>query len=141
MNILPRDSFFDFDQLFKHVAFPSQLTDSDDSFFSPRVDITDHDDRFEIAAELAGVDRDNIVVTLDDGILTLKASVEQENTEQEQGKVIRKERRSGSFLRRFNVGYEVSESDISAKFENGLLQLSIPKRDKEKPQSKRIEIQ
>ena len=141
MNIVPRDSFFDFDRLFNHLSVPAGRADFDGQFFSPKVDITDHDDRFEISAEMAGVDKEDLSVTLEDGLLTIKASVNKESSEEKEGKVIRKERHSGSFLRSFQVGPNVKESDISASFKNGLLKLSVPKTTEETAPRKQIEIQ
>ena len=140
MNIIPRDSFFDFDRLFNHFSTPAARTDFDSRFFSPKVDITDHKDRYEISAEMAGVDKDNLSVDLEDGLLTIRATIENESSEEKEGKVIRKERHSGSFLRSFQVGPEVKESDISANFKNGLLTLSVPKTEDVAAERKRIEI-
>lgn len=140
MNILPRDSIFDFDRLFNQLGVPAVSKELDNDFFSPRVDVTEHDDHYKIKAELAGVDKDKLSVTLDDGLLTIQASVESEKSDEEDGRVIRKERRTGSFLRSFNVGRVVQESAISAKFENGLLELTIPKVEEQKKLRKSIDI-
>jgi HSP20 family protein len=140
MNIVPRDSIFDFDRFFNHFGLPAVQKELDDSFFSPRVDITDRDDSYVIKAELAGVDKDNLSVTLEDGLLTIQASVETEKTDEEKGRVIRKERRTGSYLRSFNVGKNLHDADISAKFENGLLELTIPKVGEAKKISRKIEV-
>ena len=80
--------------------------------------------KYEITADLPGVDKDDLSVTLDNGVLTIEASTEEEKTEEEDGKVIRKERRSGKFMRSFNLGADVKESDINAKFKNGVLKLT-----------------
>ena len=140
MNILPRDSIFDFDRLFNHFSNHALPKDMDNGFFSPRVDITDHKDHYKIVAELAGVEKDNLSVTLENGLLTIQASMASESSDEKEGRVIRKERRTGSFLRSFDVGSNVSESDISARFDNGLLQLTIPKVDDVKKQRQQIDI-
>ena len=140
MNIIPRDSMFDLDRFFDRFWSPSVQKEMGEGFFSPRIDITDKDDHYEISAELAGVKKDDIHVTLEDGILTLKASVNTEKTDEKEGKVIRKERMSGSYLRSFNVGKGVTESDINAKFEDGVLELTVPKKAEQAPEKKRVEI-
>ena len=140
MNILPRDSMFDFDRLFHHFSSPAMAKEMDNGFFSPRVDITDHDDHYKIVAELAGVNKDNLSVTLENGLLTIQASMESETSDEKEGRVIRKERRTGSFLRSFDVGNNVTQADISAKFDNGLLQLTIPKVDDTRKQRQQINI-
>ena len=140
MNILPRDSIFDFDRLFNQFMVPSSNKELSSGFFSPRIDITDHEDYYAIDAELPGVDKDKLHVTLEDGVLTIQASMDSEKSDEKEGKVIRKERYSGSYLRSFNVGAGVNEADISAKFENGLLNLKVPKVAEQAPTKKRIEI-
>ncbi len=140
MNILPRDSIFDLDRFFNHFLTPEVQAENSNAFFSPRIDITEHDDHYKIAAELAGVKKDDLSVTLEDGVLTIQASMASESSEEKEGKVIRKERRTGSYMRSFTVGNAVTESDINAKFENGLLELSIPKSQPEQPVSRQIEV-
>ena len=111
-----------------------------EGFFSPKIDITENGDHYTICAELAGVDKDNLNVSLDDGVLTIEASIEKEDNKKEEGKVIRKERHTGSYLRSFTVGRGLSESDIDAKFHNGLLELKIPKAEYIEHLVKRIEV-
>lgn len=140
MNLIPRDSWFDFDRIFDQFMVPSAQKSLAEGFFSPRIDITEKDNQYHISAELAGVKKDDLHVTLEDGVLTIQASVNNEKTDEKDGKVIRKERRSGSYLRSFNVGKGVTESDIQAKFENGVLELDIPKASEQEPAKKRIEV-
>lgn len=141
MSLIPRDSLFDFDRFFNNFLTPGTSKELSEGFFSPRVDITEHDDHYSITAELAGVKKDDIHVTLDDGILKLEAQVNSEKEDKKEGKVIRKERYSGSYVRSFNVGRGLMESDISASFNDGVLALSIPKAREQSPEKKRIDIQ
>lgn len=140
MNILPRDSWFDLDRLVNQFMAPSTNKAWSEGFFSPRVDITENDNHFTISAELAGVKKDDLHVTLEDGVLSIQASVNTENEQEKDGKVIRRERQSGSYLRSFNVGKGVTEADIQAKFENGLLQLTVPRVTEQEQSKRRIEV-
>lgn len=140
MNLIPRDSWFDFDRLFNQFMAPSTQKQLAEGFFSPRIDVTEHDDNYVIKAELPGVDKDHLNVTLEDGVLTIQASMESEKSDEKKGKVIRKERYSGSYLRSFTIGKGVTESDINAKFENGLLELTVPKATEQAQPKKRVEI-
>ena len=140
MNLIPRDSLFDFDQLFNHFYTPSARKELEHGFFSPRVDIKEKDDHYEITAELAGVKKDDISVTLDNGILTLSAKTDQESTEEKDGKIIRKERRTGNYMRSFTLGNNIQQSDINASFTDGLLRLEIPKKEEVKQVNRSIEI-
>lgn len=140
MSLVPKDSLFDLDNLFHHFWSPSVSKDFSADFFSPRVDIKEKKGRYEITADLPGVDREDVSVTLDNGVLTIEASTEKESTEEEDGKVLRKERRSGKFMRSFNLGADVKESDISANFKNGVLKLTVPKTEPQKEQPAKINI-
>lgn len=141
MNLIPRDSFFDFDRLFNQFLSPAAPKEMAEGFFSPRVDITEHEDHYSITADLAGVEKDNIHVTLENGILKLEAAINTEKEDKKAGKVIRKERYSGSYVRSFNVGNGVTEADINATLNNGVLELSVPKVSETAPERRRINIQ
>ena len=141
MNLIPRDSLFDFDKYFGDFfgSVPS-LGNSAGDVFAPRVDVHDKAKKYVIDAELPGVDKDNVHVTLEKGVLTIEASMEDETSEEEEGKVIRRERRFGKFTRSFYLGENISQDDIKAKFKNGVLKLEVPKAEPKQPESKRIEI-
>jgi HSP20 family protein len=140
MALIPRDSLFDLDNLFNHFWNPAVSKEMTAEFFSPRVDIKEKKGRYDIIADLPGVDKDDLSVTLDNGVLTIEASTEEEKTEEEDGRVIRKERRSGKFMRSFNLGGDVKESDINAKFKNGVLKLKVPKAEEQAVEPKRIDV-
>jgi HSP20 family protein len=141
MSLLPRANLFDTDRFLSDFWAPiSGGESSSDSFFSPRVDISDHDDHYQIKAELAGIDKKDIQITLNDGVLTLQAESNKEDKEEKDGKIIRQERRQGKYMRSFNLGGDVNESDISANFKDGLLLLKIPKREEVQPAARQIDI-
>ena len=110
------------------------------AFFTPRVDIKEHDGHYEISAELPGVKKEDLHITLEEGILTIEAESRQESKEEKEGRVIRQERRYGKFTRSFNLGGNVSEEDISANFDNGILTITAPKVPEVTPQQRRIEV-
>jgi HSP20 family protein len=139
MNLLPRRSLFDFDDLGDLWApLRSGLTHGGTLF--PRVDVKEKKDSFEISAEMPGVKKEDIHVELRDGVLTIQAESRQEDKEEKDGKLIRQERRYGRFLRSFDLGPGVSESDIKANFTDGVLSVSAPKPKPAAPQAKRIDV-
>ena len=140
MSLIPRDSLFDLDNLFNHFWSPAVSKEMTADFFSPRVDIKEKKGKYEITADLPGVSNEDLSVTLDNGVLTIEASTEEEKTEEEDGKVIRKERRSGKFMRSFNLGSDVKEADIKAKFKNGVLKLTVPASEKQAAEPKRLDV-
>lgn len=141
MNLVRRDNWLDFDKVFDNFFAPSRINyDVPEGYFSPRVDIKEKENSYEISAELPGVIKEDMHVHVKDGVLTIEASHNEENTEEKDGKVIRKERRTGRFMRSFNLGQDIHEEDIKASFENGLLVLEAPKRKPEAPSARKIEI-
>lgn len=108
-----------------------------------RTDIREHDNDYEINVELPGCKKEDIHLTLEDGYLTISAQQNSSHDQKdEQGRVIRQERYTGSMARSFYVGDNLTEEDIKAKFENGVLTLTMPKKDaKELPQKKTITIE
>ena len=140
MNLIPRNSLFDFDNFFENL-WGGRLPESalGKGAFSPRIDVRDKNDHYEISAELPGVDKDNIHVTLDNGVLTIEAETHQEDKEEKEGKIIRQERRYGKFMRSFNLG-DVKETEINANFKDGVLTLTAPKRSEHNSTRQRIAI-
>ena len=107
----------------------------DRSFFgakeSMKTDVKEVDDGYELDIDLPGFQKDDIKARLTDGYLTITASKGENKEEKDKdGRYIRRERYSGSMSRSFYVGNAVKEEDIRAKFENGILKLSVPKNKK-----------
>jgi HSP20 family molecular chaperone IbpA len=109
-----------------------------------KTDIKENEDSFEIDIELPGYKKEDISAELKDGYMTISASKNVSNEEKaEDGKYIRRERYSGSCSRSFYVGKVVSEDEIKARFEDGILKLTVPKKEaKQKlPEKKLISIE
>ena len=107
-------------------------TDADRYNWAPAVDISETDDGFEVRAELPGVAKEDLHVSIKDNLLTLSGEKRQEKVDDTQN-YRRVERRYGSFQRRFTLPSEVETDDISAEFKDGVLTLSIPKPETAKP--------
>ncbi len=141
MTLVPRKQLFDMDRFFDDFWAPvNRETSPVNDFFAPRVDILERDDHYEITAEIPGINKDDIHVTMENGVLTLEAETTQEKKEEKEGKVIRQERRYGKYLRKFNLGDSVHDEDIKASFKDGILKLTAPKAVDETPQLRRIDI-
>ncbi len=94
------------------------------------VDVQEFDDRYLMDLELPGYAKEDIQADLKNGYLTISANHTESNEEkQEGGKYIRRERYYGQCQRSFYVGKELTEDDIKASFRDGILQLTIPKKD------------
>ena len=116
-----------FDDMF-NLSFP-ELTANTRKARVPamKVDILETEDGFALDLELPGFKKEDVSVKLSDGYMTVTASRNEDKEEKAEGKVIRKERYSGSVSRSFFVGKQVSEDLIKAKFEDGILKLSVAK--------------
>ena len=95
-----------------------------------KTDIKEHDNCYDLTIDLPGVRKEDIKAELNDGYLTVSAESDTSKDEKdENGKYICRERYTGSYSRSFYVGDAVTEQDISAKFENGTLKLTVPKKE------------
>lgn len=95
-----------------------------------RTDIQEKDNGYEITMNLPGVKKEDVKAELKDGYLTISAVSNSEKDEKDQeGRYIRRERYTGSCSRSFYVGEEVTQEEIKAKFENGILTMDIPKKE------------
>ena len=95
-----------------------------------KTDIREHDEGYELDVDLPGFKKDEINVQLDNGYLTISASKGLDKDQKdEKGRYIRQERYAGAMQRSFYVGDAVSQEDIKAKYEDGILKLSVPKKD------------
>ena len=137
-----------FDDWFSFPSFPS-FRDADRKLYGRnaphemKTDVHEHEDHYTVDVDLPGFKKDEIRLELENGTLTVHAAkdLEKEKTDKA-GKVIRQERFSGAMQRSFYVGEALTEEDIGAKFENGVLSLNIPKKDVKKlPEKKVIQIE
>ena len=99
-----------------------------------KTDVKELDDHFEVDIDLPGFKKDEVSAQLKDGYLTISATkgLDKDEKDKKTGKYIRQERYAGSMSRSFYVGEDISQDEIKAKYENGILQLTIPKKE-EKP--------
>ena len=107
-------------------------TDADTYNWAPSVDISETDDTFEVRAEVPGVAKDDLHISVKDNLLTLSGEKRQENADDTQN-YRRIERRYGSFQRSFALPAQVATDDIKAEYSDGVLTLSIPKPEAAKP--------
>ena len=98
-----------------------------------KTDIRETDGSYELDVDLPGFKKDEINVQLKDGYLTLTAAKGLDKDSQDKkGNYIRKERYAGTMSRSFYVGEAVNEEDVHAKYEDGILKISVPKKEPEK---------
>lgn len=136
--------FDDFDDL-ERAFFPVMPVDR--SVFGHRAsrlmrtDVRETPNSYEFDIDLPGFAKNEVNAVLKDGYLTVSASKAVSHDEKKEGRYIRRERSTGACSRSFYVGDNVTEADIKAKFENGILQISVPKKEAAKPEEKAIAIE
>lgn len=107
------------------------------SLWTPAVDIKEEESQFVLLADVPGVDPESIDVTMEAGVITIKGDRKAESEETKNG-YHRIERRYGTFYRRFSLPDHADADKISAKYDNGVLKVIVPKQEKAQP--KRITV-
>ena len=133
-----------FDDWFRFPAMPS-FPDVDRVLYGKhaaremKTDVREHEDSYEIDMDLPGFKKDQIKLELEQGYLTVSAAkgLDKDETDKK-GTVIRQERYAGAMQRSFYVGESLTDEDIKARFENGVLSLTVPKAETKKLPEKRV---
>lgn len=138
MSLMPRSSLLDsfFDDTFPAFRLMPEAREGGNL----AVDIRETDDKYILHADFPGVKKEDINVTVENNMLTLSAERREEKSTQDQGRVVRQERRYGKYTRSFSLGKDVDEANIKATFDNGVLTLELPKAREEAPTGKQIPI-
>ena len=135
------DVFDDFDRVFfRGFGRPEHVLYGKNASRLMKTDVKETDEGYEVDVDLPGFNKDEIKLDLNNGYLTIctEKSLNKEN----KGKMLRQERYVGTMQRSFYVGESITEDDIKAKFENGVLSLMIPKKEAPKvPEKKQILIE
>ena len=135
------DEFFD-NAFSAMPAFPRHEAQMGKPFRNlMKTDVRELENSFELDIDLPGFKREDLKIELDNGYLTISAVRTENNDNEGKGKYIRRERYTGECSRSFYVGENLEPEDVSAKFADGILQLSFPKEPARKaPVSRRVNI-
>lgn len=132
------DDFFD-DDFANFPTFPEIRRSS-----MMKSDVKELDNAYQLEMDLPGFKKDDVKMQLKDGVLNISAETSRNNDEKDKnGKYIRRERFEGTCSRSFYVGKDVKQEDIKAKFDNGVLTVTVPKAEKkpEIEENKYIQIE
>ncbi len=131
------DPFADvFPELFRGMLAPASSDNGKP--LEIRIDVSESDGEYKVAAELPGVSKDDINVQIDGNRVSISAEVKSEKETRDGERVLRRERYRGAISRSFALANEIDEGRASASYENGVLNLILPK--KEPAASKRLKI-
>jgi HSP20 family protein len=107
----------------------------------PEVDIEEHDDAYVLHADLPGLEKKDIAITVENGVLTISGEKKQEKKDRKKDRYYYYERSYGSFCRSFALPENVDGKNISATYKNGLLELAIKKSEKAKPKAIEVKVE
>ena len=125
-----------FDSFFRGDVFDQESTLS---AWSPAVDIAERDDDYVVKVELPGVTKDDVKITTQDNIITIRGEKKQEK-ESKSANYHRVERAYGSFHRSFTLPGTVKEDKIEASFKDGTLAITLPKAEEAKPRTIEVHV-
>ena len=144
-NHLNRDEFLTpFDKIFDQLMlkqFPNFQEEVGVSFNQgayPKVNVYEYDDKIGIVAEIPGLDKKNVTVDVEEDVLII--SGDKHGFDSDGGKCITRELKQSAFKRSFNLGEYLDGTKISAQFKDGMLSISIPKKEPEQPKKHSIKI-
>lgn len=130
----PFDPFTKLDRVFFGDPFFSNATTAVAAFGT---DVTDEGDHYQLTADLPGFKKDDIDISVEDGIMTIRAERKEETEEEDKkGRYIRRERTYGSYKRSFDLA-DVDDESITAKYDDGVLTLTLPKKQAPQIESKK----
>ena len=131
-----------FDSLFNRLARPRPVwahAPGQAAQWPIPVDVVENGDALNVTATLPGVTPDDLEVVIEDGILTIKASANEE-AESENGRFLVRERRTGAFRRAIRLPDEVDADKAESSYTDGLLRISLPKPEAKKPKQVRVKV-
>ena len=143
---LNRDEFLTpFDKIFDHLmskqfpAFQEEVGVSFNKGAYPKVNVYEYDDHIGIVAEIPGLDKKDVTVDVEEGVLTISGD-KHGFSESDGAKCITRELKQSSFKRSFNLGEHLDGDNVGASFKDGLLSISVPKKEPEKPKKNFVKI-
>ncbi len=130
----------DIDRVFEGFLRPIHWIEEAAGDLAFPLDVSERDNEYLIAAEIPGVKKDDINVTLENGVLTISAELKSDVEQKEGERVVRQERRYGKYVRSLRLGTQVNDKQITAQYKDGVLQLTLPKAEEVKPKKITVDV-
>lgn len=128
------------DDFFEGFFRPVRYEEGEKGDLVPRMDIRETDEAFIIKAEMPGIKKDDIEINIHDGLLTISGESEEKSEEKEEGKIVRQERRYGKYVRSMTVGNNIDQENINASYNDGVLELTLPKLAAVEPKKIKVNV-
>jgi HSP20 family protein len=130
----------DIDSIFDSLFHYPSLRSSDNWAFVPRVDIIEEKDNMTVVAEIPGMEKDDIKVFVENGVLTISGEKKPIMDKKEDSNYVRCELCTGAFSRSFTLPEHIETDKITADYKNGLLTIVLPKAEKSKPKEIKVAV-
>lgn len=108
--------------------------------FAPAMDIKERENEYVVRTDLPGVRKEDISITLENGVLTITAERKSEEVEKEGEREIRREVRYGRYARSLRLGTQIDEKSVKANYRDGVLELVLPKAEQVKPRKISVDV-
>ena len=124
----------DFDRMFEGFLRPVRVVEeAAGESLVPAMDVKERDGEYVIRTELPGVKKEDVSITLENGVLTISGETKSETEEKEGERLLRQERRYGKYTRSLRLGTQIDEKSVKANYKDGVLELILPKAEAVKP--------
>ncbi len=140
---LTRWGFFgdDFDRVFEGFFRPLRwVEEATSESFVPAMDIKERENEYVVRTDLPGVRKEDISVTLENGLLTIAAERKAEEEQKEGERELRRECRYGRYVRSLRLGTQIDEKGVKANYRDGVLELVLPKAEEAKPRKIAVDV-
>jgi HSP20 family protein len=140
---LARWGFFgdDFDRAFDGLLRPMRWVEEATSENAiPAMDIVEREDEYLVRADLPGVRKEDINVTMENGLLTITAERKAESQAKQGDRLLRQETRLGRYTRSLRLGTQIDEKGVKASYRDGVLELILPKAEQVKPRKISVDV-
>lgn len=127
LTMFPTDSF---GELLTGLMRPFALRLDESAVPTIKLDVTEGAEAYEVKADIPGVDKKDIDVHIDGNLVSISAHISQEKEVKEGDRILRRERHEGAVSRQFSLAHDIDQARTVAKYDNGVLSLTLPKRER-----------
>lgn len=126
-----------FEGFFRPMRWVEEATTEN---FVPAMDITERQNEYVVRTDLPGVKKEDISVTMENGLLTIAAECKSESEVKDGDRILRQERRYGKYARSLRLGTQIDEKGVKASYKDGVLELVLPKAEAVKPRKISVDL-
>jgi HSP20 family protein len=131
----------DLDRMFEGFFQPVRwMEEAASQNLVPAMDVVERDNEYLVKTEMPGVKKEDIQVSMENGVLTITAETKSEEKEEKEGRLIRQERRYGKYIRSLRLGTEIDSAQVKAAYKDGVLELTLPKAEAVKPKKIAVDV-